>query len=677
MKPKNSKLDNKKPPVKEVPPDEKEKENQSQPEKPVTTDAIEEKMLEGQEHVSVNPQENVEEKKEEEEVKEPQKKEIIIKPRENYLQDKISKMSPSKHLMSSIKKELGDKVKNILKEEDIVITDVPQNLKKFLPKEKEVKSKNVDEIYLEKQKYKEVTKMRDELNNLKKNLVQIEENEKLLKNEEFIKVNNSQKGNDTVFDQSIKDKQLKSLQEKKEKLIERIEGLEFQIKCKMEEHQTLINKEKMQSYLENFKRDKEIMEIKAKKFIMDNKKNEEKMKLLLDNLEKKRKEEIEKIEKLSKQKEEEKRKKFKDEEKKIELKHNKLNEELLVKYKPYINQKLEKNKNTYLYNKRYDNFKKKQEKEFKELYNKNKEEKDKYIYKFEDIDKFAEEFDEMLENRKYDQEQKSMELSQKWKENRGKLPKSKFQPSLSDEDNKNSIDREDENINDNEEKKSPFKEYADKIREERMPGIDENLKKKREDIINLLEDPKNVNKKYTLQKQKKKSVLLKKRDNSKPSKFKWELKLTENPLNKKEQILNENLIHRPKKLSLDPINRTSKNIPEKKPDYLKEMKNNREEKERIMSSKERKNNINDKMYYSVKKSKEWEKELNNSGNIINNINVVNEKVGIIEREVEQKEKLLELNGGIENNPKLGKEVGNLLLDSIEAKINLLKKMNKV
>ena len=42
----------------------------------------------------------------------------------------------------------------------------------------------------------------------------------------------------------------------------------------------------------------------------------------------------------------------------------------------------------------------------------------------------------MLENRKYDQEQKSMELSQKWKENRGKLPKSKFQPSLSDEDNK-------------------------------------------------------------------------------------------------------------------------------------------------------------------------------------------------------------------------------------------------
>ena len=41
-----------------------------------------------------------------------------------------------------------------------------------------------------------------------------------------------------------------------------------------------------------------------------------------------------------------------------------------------------------------------------------------------DIDKFAVEYDEKLENRKYEQEQKSMELSEQWAKNRGKLPKS-------------------------------------------------------------------------------------------------------------------------------------------------------------------------------------------------------------------------------------------------------------
>ena len=45
---------------------------------------------------------------------------------------------------------------------------------------------------------------------------------------------------------------------------------------------------------------------------------------------------------------------------------------------------------------------------------KNKQAKDKVQFKYENIQKFSEEFDEKLENRKYDQELKNMELYKKW-----------------------------------------------------------------------------------------------------------------------------------------------------------------------------------------------------------------------------------------------------------------------
>ena len=290
---KRAKLETKKPPVKETSNKEPENKKQEPPENPVTTEEIEKKMLNGQEHISENPEE--EKKEQEEEVKEPQKKEVIIKPRETYLQEKIQKMNTNPILMNNIQKELGNKVKNILKEENIAITEIPKDLNKYLPKEKDSKTINVDENYLNKQKYKDVKKMRDELLKLKKSLLQMEENEKLLKDEDFIKLSNSQKGyeKNTIFDKSIKEQQLKSIQVKKGKLVGKIEDLEYQIKNKMEEHSSLTNREKLKLYLDNFNRDKEIMEIKAKKFMMDSKKREEKMKKYIDNLEKKTKEKIE------------------------------------------------------------------------------------------------------------------------------------------------------------------------------------------------------------------------------------------------------------------------------------------------------------------------------------------------------------------------------------------------
>ena len=673
--------ENKKPPTKQV--DQNDKGNQNQENNPEITEEIEKKMLEGQDHIeNVQQEPGVEQQGVNEPPKESPKKQILIKPRETYLQDKISKMNCNKNLMSNIQKELGDKVKTIIKDENILITEVPKDLNKYIKKEIDKSEKNVNANFLNKQKYKEVKKLNDELTGLKKNLNQLEQNEKLLQDEGFIQLNSSQKGyaQNTMFDKSIKDQQLKSIQDKKEKLTEKIKSIEFQIKCIMEEHKELSNKEKMKLFIDNFERDKEIVEIRAKKYFKESKERGQRMQNDINSIIEKRKKEMEEKDKNEKKERDEIIKKFKEQEKAIEQKQSKLNEEILLKYKPYINQKLEKTKKNYLYNQRYENYIKREEKYIKDENSKKQKKKDKYNYKFEDIEKFAVEYDEKLENRKYDQEQKSMELSQKWAKNRESLPKSNYQISMPEEKEKNKKQIFEEE-NSDPEFKTYFQKIGKDIRESYMPEIDLKKKKEREAIIFSLENPTNIMKdnRYTLKKQKKKRVLLKKRDTSKPSsKFKWDLKLVEENENNKIDIINKNLIHKPKKINLMPITRKTTDIPDKKPDYLKEMISKREQrnKKRAMSSKEEGNN-NDEMLDINKKSKKWEKEINKDGNLIENIKDIQEKAQIIEQEADMKEKLLQLSGGIENNPELGKKVSSLLIDSIEAKINILKKMNNV
>ena len=200
-------IDNKKPPIKE----ETKSEKKEEPEKKEITEEMEKKMYEGQEHIEETQveQKNIEEEK----PKEIPKKEMLIKPRETYLQEKISKMNCNKNLMSNIRKELGDKVKTVIKEDNVLITEVPKDLNKFMQKVDSKSGKNIFQNYFNKQKYKEVKKLNDELSILRKNYAQLDENEKLLQDEGFIQLNNSQKES-TLFDKSIKVQQLKLIQDK-------------------------------------------------------------------------------------------------------------------------------------------------------------------------------------------------------------------------------------------------------------------------------------------------------------------------------------------------------------------------------------------------------------------------------------------------------------------------------
>ena len=642
----------------------------------IKIEEIEKKMYEGQDHIE--EKELLKEKQEKQEAIEakyepPQptikeeRKQAIVKPRETYLKEKIGKMNYNVNLLTNIQKEMGDKIKNIMKEDGVVVGEKTKDLKKYMG----VKDKTRTEIenYENKKKYKEIKNLMDELKGLQINLKQLEENEKMLMpSKEKNSIKNSQEisNEKLILDKSQNLTKIREIQAKKEEVNEKIADINYRIKYSIEADkiQNIPNKERVKDFINNFERDKEIIEIRARKYFKEFKERSQRKQTDLETRMKKREEELEKKKKEMDERNLEAKKKFKDDEIELEKKWTKMNQGILLKYKPYINELPKQKKQDYRYYISEKNFEKRILNQMQKKAEQYKKEKEKYTYKFEDIEKFSQEFDEKIENRRYEQEQKSMEFSQKWNENKEKLPKNNNYQSMQNL-NRKKILEEEKKLETN---KENVKKLLEDIRENYSPEVDIKKRKQLQAVIHALEDPKNAAKKYTLKKQKKNRIILKKRDTTKPSKFKWELKLDPNP-NKEE-----NYIKKPKKINLLPIMRTTTEIPVKKPDYLHEIIN-KKKKIRSNSSKGR-DNYEDEFYGINEKAEKWETVMNKKDiNLLDNINNVQSEVELLEKKAEEKEKLLKLKGGIENNPELGKQVSSLLIDSIEAKINMIKKMN--
>ena len=660
-------IENKKPPVLEDLP--QPVENQE-----ITTQR-ERALYEGQEHIEDISQDQLNQSNQSNQLvteikNENSKKEIITKPRETYLKEKISKLNCNKNLMSNIKKELNGQIKTMVEEDNVLITEVPKDLNKYIKKQNDIKNIKISNAdFSSKQKYKQLKALKDEQNILKTNLKQVEESEKLLQNEGFINLNSNKRyEGDTKFDKAMHELKLKEIQQKKEKIIEKIKNIEIKIINIVQEDQPLTNQEKKKIFINNFERDKEIAETRAKKYLKESKERDQRMKNDINQLMEKRKKEIEEKDNQEKKRKEEYIKHLKEKERAIELKHSKQNIEIMEKYKEFRTKKLEKKGKDYRYSKIYEKFKKNEEKVFKEANEKRRKLFDSA--NIEGIKEFTKKVDEKKEKDEMEREQKRMEMLKNWNQNKNNLPKCNYVITNVEENSKKEEDEK--------KKKDQIKaliseknKYGNNIK---MPEIDEKLKDKREKQILALEEPLN-HKKYTLNKQKKNRIILKKRNNSKPSKFKWELKLEDPSIDKIEEA-NKNLIKKPKRINLSPIIRTKSLIPDKKPNYLREMMNKKEEKNRSMSTKSREGEDED--LYINQKSKKWEKAINNNnGSLMENIHNIKEKANILEKNAEMKEKLLKLNGGIESNPELGKKVSNLLIDSIEAKLSILKKISKV
>lgn len=636
------------------------------------TEEQEKAYLKGEEHVEGNE----EEKKTEEEKKEvttpsKERKQILIKPREDYLKDKISKMNCNEKLMTSIKKGLGDQISSVkteIRDDNVLITQQPKNLEKYIPKlTEEEPHLTPSENYNIKQKHKAVKELKDKQKSLKNDLNKLKENEALLENQGFINLRSSKEGLSTSkVDKTLNDQQLKSIQNRKDDIIYKMNQIETQINDLIASDSQLSKKEILKSYIENFERDKEIAEIRAKKYFKETKERNQRMANDINQIIAKRKKEIEEKKKEAEQQKDEILKKFKEQEKAIEQKRSKENESKVLLVKPYIYEKPEKKASSCLFSVRYKNFQKSEENIIRKE-NKKKKELMKSI-PIEEIQEFAKNFEE----KKYQNEKKSEEnrkkLMEDWRKAKENLPQY-YNPLY-----KSVTEGESSELEENKKEKIEAliknkKNYSELVKEERKPIVSEKLKKERMDKIFALENPKEVQVKATLVKQKNKRIILKKRDKTKPSKYKWELKLEEDPLellNNSENAQN-NLVRKPKKINFSSSYKRHE-IPDKKIDYLKEMRTEKEKKRANSSGKD--------TLTVEERTKKWEKAINNSESIIDNINSIKEKADSLEQKALKKEQILRLNGGNGNNPALNKEIANLLIDSIEAKLCVLNQITK-
>jgi hypothetical protein len=401
--------ENKQPPVINSPTEENYKE--------ITEE--EKNLFTGQDHIEETQDLNVVTEKPE---IEPVKENIITRPRENYLKEKLTKIETNPNLISNIKKELNGQVKTIMDDDNVLITEIPTDLNKFIYKRGKVNSMSVD--FQEKIKYKKLKILKDEKEILQNNLKKAEQNEKLLKDEGFLSLKSGGK-EETMFDKGIKEHELKTVEKKIKNLKDKIQETDDKIYAIIQQIEPMSMKEKRKLYLENFEREREIAETRAKKYFKEAKIRNLRIQNDINQLMERRKKEIEMKDKEAEKERMEIVQKFREQEKAIEQKHSKKNIEIMMKYKPFLEKKLDSKMSDYRYSKILDKYNDQKKKFFKQeigkrhkLYNSDK---------YEVINEFQKKVDERKEKDDQEREIKRKEMLEKWKSMKSSLPKCNFE----------------------------------------------------------------------------------------------------------------------------------------------------------------------------------------------------------------------------------------------------------
>ena len=651
-----------------------------------------------------------------EEKKEVIKKEVIIKPRETYLKDKIQK-SFSQSLISKVNKSLDNQMQNIkldLKDNKILIRKNSNNLKKLIPNNENKIFLTSDENYKLKNKMKEIKELKDQEKLLQNKLSILLSNEKFLNEKDNLIFSKKSKFLPGLAQGSIplgnrlKLFEMDKIKQQKEDLVYKINKIQEKIEDTINVNDKETKNLKLKNFLDNFNRDKEIIEIRAQKYYQESKQIQQRMKNDIDLLvEKKKKEMKEKEEKVKKEKNDY-LEKFRIKEKEIENKRLNEYKKKVSLFQSFSSNKPESKPEEYLFNIKTERYLKREANYFRKEKNKRK-----FLiksYTKDELEDFSRNYDDYKSEyyRKAEEKQKNLFLD--WKKRKEQLPN--FMSSFfeyADLESKKQQENERENREKIEYLLQSKKDYSEKVKNEKTPVINQQLKNKRLNNIFKMENPKLAIIKDALLKRQKRKMLSesksaskiksilknsksksknknKSRSKPKSSKIQNNLKYKNNYLTEmnKSQIINKYLIRKPKKIQF--VNSSSstgtiqKNKANKKIDYLKRMYNNK-------TYKVNNNNINNNYNYNNKslsvdivkkdKRKKWDdliKQKNNS--LMDNIGIVIKKADDLDREADKTEKKLLFSGGVANNPKLGKKVSNLLLDSIQAKLSILNQMSK-
>ena len=600
------------------------------------------------------------------------KKVIKLKPRETHLKDKMNKMQFDESLLSGINKGIEGQLKSL--KEDIMSNNVnvsATNNKKFVNKSFDyaLSENNKKDNFDVKKKYKEIYELKEEKDALNRKLMQIIENENLLENKN--------KSN-LLVEQNLKEKIKKDVSKQKKEILDKINIINSKIKLLMQSSEDANTKRLMnlKSFLDNFERDKEIAEIRAKKYLKENKQRKQ---LYINNanlFEEKIKQDM--IQKDKEEKENQKQLvlKLRKQAKDLESKQSKKIEQKSLLYKPFINQKVDKTKN-YLFMKQYEKFIKNEQR----LIDKENNLRKNYMKPFsnEEIDEFNEKMDKKREEKKLIAEEKAQKLQQEWKE-REKIIRQYVSPFLEKAFEGITNDIKEEKAK-NEQRNfllDKKKGYGTEIRTSHIPPKNKSLEQKRLATINNLDPRRFLLNKDTLQHHKRKGrVLLKKVDPNKPNKYDWLKQLNKSAEN--DPNIDDKLIKKPKNYMLSmSLERNKRNkLPNIKFDYLRKKNNEKEQKENIdvLYNSEDKD-LNEEENYIKASAKKWDKLINESNdeNLIENINNAKDKIQKLEYEALQNEKLMKSSDDINQSVELNKRVSNLIIDSIQAKITLLQKM---
>lgn len=635
--------------------------------KPPKSNKIEEEdeenaQIEGEDHtkhMDVVVQDENEDNNGEEKEEDPNANKIMIevKPREDYLKEKISKSGYDEHLVSSVSKSIDKTMKHVESDffnDNLLITEVKRDFTQLLPKKK-TKKINILQHFSTSQRLHLINELKERQNALNNNLIKIKANEKLMEDEGFLNLKNN-------IDINKKKADLKEIKEKKENLISRIEEINLQInKLLLEEKNKNFFENKkitIKNFIDNLERDREIAEERAKKYEEDQKRREEKRKRDLEEISERIKQEIED----KKRKEEEENKKkiddFMNKQRKIVNKRIQDNNEKLTQIKIYINEKPPKTKDDYLYTSLERNFQTKEENVI--MKEKAKRKAMKRSVQIEELESFRNKIDEQMEELAEKNRQRRMEEIEEWK---SKIALPDYHFPVIEETDKDIKQKEKEELI---EKTLQNKEkLLEKIKSQKI-RIDEKKQKERLEMIQYLTESKEERAKRnkdTLFDYKKKRILMKKRDPNSQSSDKrgkkritWELKL--DPIDVAQTESQKKLIRKPKMINVSNYFEHRKNvvIPDKPIDYLAEQIKNRSNNQRSATSE----------------TKKWNKLIkNNKNTLLENVENVKYRVQKLENEARQKERFLKLNGGLENFPEIGEKVSALLIDSIKGKLSIL------
>ena len=562
------------------------------------------------------------------------------------LKEKLSNIDINIKALNGINKSMERQIKNIEKdilENQILITEPKRVIK--------INTKKTDKItnFEDKAKLKTIKGLNDSKNYLNSKLQQILLNEKYLKNEGNIENLNLSDKYVSLVDQNIYENKKIILENKKEQLITKISQIEEDLKTLSLSGDELSRRNRIKHYLQNFEKDKKIIESRAKKYYQESIERNKRIENDLNKKYDKMKKEYEEKKAEEKAKQIETLKKMKEKEKLILEKRTKENDEKYNKYKPYLSRKMKENIKDYLFIKKEETYKNEEQKLVEK---ENLRRKEKMKIDFNEINDFGKNVNEHIEKTKTEQNERKKKLLSEWKERKSSLPN--YTLNL----NRNKGETEEENTEkENEmqtlrEKKEKMKIFAYDIKNNKQPEINEKLKNKRMLLIQSLENPKlaaKLSHKLLFQKYKRFSDEANKESNNNKNLNKV----------KKEIKLNNSLSPKRSKQKLFPLHPKSKT----RIDYLTEMITKKEMKKSLSNEKDLNEDFN---------KEKWNKEINDkNGNVIENIDYIKQQAKLIDNKVKQKGQYLKLTGGVENNPEVGNEMSELIIDSIGAKLTIL------